>query len=108
MAVELRNEIHSRLGLTLQITDFLGDATIASVARSIVKELAVTGGSSLTSTGHDGSGAPAAIQPMPRAVDAATALLDKLTVSASVSGLVGAAVAERAAGRDIRTHLAYE
>lgn len=86
MAVELRNEIQSRLGLTLQITDFLGGATIASVARSIVKELAVIGGSGLAGTGHDGSGAPAAIQRMPRAVDAATALLDELTSSASASG----------------------
>ncbi|GGV19766.1 polyketide synthase [Streptomyces filipinensis] len=83
MAVELRNEIQSRLGLTLQITDFLGGATIASVARSIVKKLAATGGPSLTGTVHDGSGAPAAIQRMPRAADAAKALLDELTRSAA-------------------------
>lgn len=83
MAVELRNEIQSRLGLTLQITDFLGGATINSVTRSIVKELAATGGTSLTGTRHDGTGAPPAIQRMPRAVDAATALLDELTDSSA-------------------------
>ncbi|MBX7550312.1 acyltransferase domain-containing protein [Streptomyces sp. tea 10] len=88
MAVELRNELQSRLGLTLQITDFLGGATIAGVARRIVKELAATGGTSLTGTVQDGSGAPAAIRRVPRAADdAAKALLDELTdPTASVPG----------------------
>ncbi|WP_018540604.1 type I polyketide synthase [Streptomyces sp. MspMP-M5] len=83
MAVELRNEVQSRLGLTLQITDFLGGATISSVTRSIVKELTATGGTSLTETRHDGTGASPAIQRMPRAVDAARALLDELTDSSA-------------------------
>ncbi|MFJ2743706.1 type I polyketide synthase [Streptomyces sp. NPDC087440] len=78
MAVELRNEIQSRLGLTLQITDFLGDATIAGVARNIVAELAATGGGSAADPALGGTGAPAAIQRVPRAADAARALLDEL------------------------------
>ncbi|AKH85659.1 beta-ketoacyl synthase [Streptomyces sp. CNQ-509] len=79
MAVELRNEIQDRLGLTLQITDFLGGATIRSVAERLVKELAATGGGSETDTPHDRSGAPAAIRRVPRAADTAAALLAEFT-----------------------------
>jgi acyl transferase domain-containing protein len=79
MAVELRNDIQSRLDVTLQITDFLGGATIRSVAGRIVKELSATGDASMTGTVHDGTGASAAIRRMPRAADAAAALLDELT-----------------------------
>ncbi|HEY5836682.1 type I polyketide synthase [Streptomyces sp.] len=79
MAVELRNEIQSRLGLTLQITDFLGGATIHSVAERLVKELAATGDTSETGTAHDGPGAPAAIRRVPRAADIAAELLAELT-----------------------------
>ncbi|MFF2012620.1 type I polyketide synthase [Streptomyces sp. NPDC058195] len=78
MAVELRNEIQSRIGITLRITDFLGGATITSVARGIVKELAATDGVSSAGTAYDGSGTPSAIQRVPRAADAAQALLDQL------------------------------
>lgn len=83
MAVELRNEIQSRLSLTLKITDFLGDATISSVAGRIVKELSATGGASSTGSGHDSSGGPTAIQRVPRAADAAAALLDEVTGQAA-------------------------
>jgi acyl transferase domain-containing protein len=83
MAVELRNELQSRLDLTLKITDFLGDATINSVAGRLVKELSATGGPSSAGTVHDGTGASVAIQRMPRAADAAEALLDELTGTAS-------------------------
>lgn len=79
MAVELRNEIQSRLGLTLRVTDFLGGATIASVAEGIVRELAASGASG--PAGSDGGAPAAAIQRQPRAVDAATALLDELAGS---------------------------
>ncbi len=40
MAVELRNDIQSRLNATLQITDFLGGATIRTVAESVIAQLA--------------------------------------------------------------------
>ncbi|WP_018385947.1 type I polyketide synthase [Wenjunlia vitaminophila] len=39
MAVELRNELRSQLGLTVPIADFLGNATIHSVAERIVERL---------------------------------------------------------------------
>ncbi|MFE4588485.1 type I polyketide synthase [Streptomyces laurentii] len=78
MAVELRNEIQGRLGLTLQVTVFLGGATIAGVARAIVEELAATGGGSPADPALGGAGAPAAIRRVPRAADAARALLDEL------------------------------
>ncbi|MEU6009331.1 beta-ketoacyl synthase N-terminal-like domain-containing protein [Streptomyces sp. NPDC047453] len=83
MAVELRNDIQSRLGITLQITDFLGGATISSVAGGIVKELSATGDTSLTGTVHDSAGASTAIRRMPRAADGVAALLDELTGTAA-------------------------
>jgi acyl transferase domain-containing protein len=39
MAVELRNDIQSRLNVTLQVTDFLGGATISTVAETILAQL---------------------------------------------------------------------
>ncbi len=97
MAVELRNEIQSRLGLTLQITDFLGGATIRSVAERIVKELAATGGGSETDTTHDRPGAPAAIRRVPRSADVAAALL------AEVTGPTGPDSADRDPGAEEAT-----
>ncbi|CCK25064.1 beta-ketoacyl synthase [Streptomyces davaonensis JCM 4913] len=40
MAVELRNDIQNRLQVTLPITDFLGGATIRSVAEGVLERLA--------------------------------------------------------------------
>ncbi|WP_225830134.1 type I polyketide synthase [Streptomyces sp. NK08204] len=40
MAVELRNDIQSRLQVTLQVTDFLGGATIRSVGERVIAQLA--------------------------------------------------------------------
>ncbi|CAG6397096.1 acyltransferase domain-containing protein [Streptomyces cocklensis] len=82
MAVELRNEIGNTLGITLQITDFLGGATIRSVAGRIVEGLAATG-----SAPRDDAGAPTAIRRLPRAADVsadvAAGLLAELTGSAA-------------------------
>ncbi|SBT94568.1 Acyl transferase domain-containing protein [Streptomyces sp. DI166] len=46
MAVELRNDLQNRLNVTLQITDFLGGATIRSVARTVLDRLASGDGTS--------------------------------------------------------------
>ncbi|MBN6546293.1 acyl carrier protein, partial [Actinacidiphila bryophytorum] len=82
MAVELRNEIQNTLGITLQITDFLGGATIRSVAGRIVEGLAAEG-----TAPRDGAEAPQAIRRVPRAADVsadvAAGLLAELTGSAA-------------------------
>lgn len=78
MAVELRNEIQSRLGLTLQITDFLGGATIRGVAERIVKELAAAGDTAGTGTAPGGPGPDAMIRRVPRAAEAAADLAAEL------------------------------
>ncbi|MFE2763722.1 type I polyketide synthase [Streptomyces halstedii] len=79
MAVELRNEIQSRLGLTLKITEFLGGATISSLAGRVVEELSATAGASPADQAGNGGEAPGVIRRAPRAADAAAALLDELT-----------------------------
>ncbi|MET7641791.1 beta-ketoacyl synthase N-terminal-like domain-containing protein [Streptomyces sp. NPDC005438] len=83
MAVELRNEIQSRLSLTLKITDFLGDATISSLAHRIVKDLSAAGDVSLDGGGHGGAGDSSSIRRVPRAADATAALLDEVTGNAT-------------------------
>ncbi|WP_324787954.1 type I polyketide synthase [Streptomyces sp. H51] len=43
MAVELRNDIQSRLHVTLQVSDFLGGSTLRSVAERVIVQLTVGG-----------------------------------------------------------------
>jgi acyl transferase domain-containing protein len=80
MAVELRNEIQSKLGLTLQVTDFLGGASIRSVAERIVGELAQGPGGPQASGGTPAG--PAPIRRVPRAADVAAELLAEITGAA--------------------------
>jgi acyl transferase domain-containing protein len=79
MAVELRNEIQSRLDVTLQITDFLGGATIRSVAERVVKELTAGGDASGALAEQEGPAASAVIRRVPRAADVAAELLAEIT-----------------------------
>lgn len=97
MAVELRNDLQSRLGVTLQITDFLGGATIRSVAARLVKELSADGGpdGSGGPAGPAGASGPAAIRRRPRAADVTAALLAEVT-----AGDTGADAATAAGGAD--------
>ncbi|MGK5533591.1 type I polyketide synthase [Streptomyces sp. URMC 129] len=85
MAVELRNEIRDRLGITVPITEFLGEATIGGVAAGIVDRLpdgtdtpAAPAG---RRSGH-GSGAAsgdgAGIRRVARFEDVAAELLDRI------------------------------
>jgi acyl transferase domain-containing protein len=61
MAVELRNEIKSSLGVTMSIADFLSNATIRSVAALVVEQLPTdpppAEGDGITAETPDGNGA---------------------------------------------------
>ncbi|WP_329171717.1 type I polyketide synthase [Streptomyces sp. NBC_01477] len=79
MAVELRNDIQSRLLVTLQITDFLGGATIRSVAERVLGELPSSGAGSGEAGAPQAPAAPAAIRRVRRSADLAAQLLDEIT-----------------------------
>ena len=80
MAVELRNDIQSRLLVTLQITDFLGGATIRSVAERVIGELPASGdtGEAGAAGAPQAAAAPAAIRRVRRSADLTARLLDEL------------------------------
>jgi acyl transferase domain-containing protein len=80
MAVELRNEIQSRLEIQVAITSFLGGATIATVAQHIVADLenSPRPDAAGSDTGNDGDGDGMTIQRVPRVEDVAAELLTRI------------------------------
>jgi len=83
MAVEIRNEIHGRLGVTVTIANFLAGATARSVAQHVVTSLdaTATGTATGTGTGTPVAAAPA-IRRAARAQDVAADLLARIEAGA--------------------------